>query len=184
MAAIRHSIQRGTPFGSAPWIKRAARRLGLESTLRPRGRPPKGKKLNVPFVRPGEHVYCVSQAGVLVHNTCSSIGRKFDGPIHHIASDKDKLFTPRFQKLFDDAGLSLQSPWNRMRLAGHVGPHGKFYNQLVYDHLRNAVGALNGPAARNALINELKAIRRDIRYNGWDALLKAPESRVDVLGNF
>jgi putative transposase len=42
IAAIRHSIQRGTPFGSESWTKRAARRLGLESTLRPRGRPRKG----------------------------------------------------------------------------------------------------------------------------------------------
>jgi putative transposase len=39
VAAIRHSIQRGTPFGGETWTRRAARQLGLESTLRPRGRP-------------------------------------------------------------------------------------------------------------------------------------------------
>jgi putative transposase len=44
VAAIRHSIQRGTPFGSETWTKRAARQLGLESTLRPRGRPRKEAK--------------------------------------------------------------------------------------------------------------------------------------------
>jgi putative transposase len=38
VAAIRHSIQRGTPFGTEAWTKRAATRLGLQSTLRPRGR--------------------------------------------------------------------------------------------------------------------------------------------------
>ena len=39
--AVRVSIQRGRPFGGASWQKRTARRLGLESTFRPRGRPRK-----------------------------------------------------------------------------------------------------------------------------------------------
>jgi putative transposase len=39
VAAIRHSIRRGQPHGSESWGKRTARALGLESTLRPRGRP-------------------------------------------------------------------------------------------------------------------------------------------------
>lgn len=41
LVAVRHSVQRGCPFGSQPWSERAVRRLGLESTLRPRGRPKK-----------------------------------------------------------------------------------------------------------------------------------------------
>ena len=39
IAALRRSIQRGCPFGDEPWSNRTVRRLGLESTLRPRGRP-------------------------------------------------------------------------------------------------------------------------------------------------
>jgi putative transposase len=39
VAAIRHSNQRGTPFGSETWTKRVARQLGVEFTMRPRGRP-------------------------------------------------------------------------------------------------------------------------------------------------
>ena len=41
MLAMRQSVQRGSPFGDAAWSERAIRRLGLESTLRPRGRPRK-----------------------------------------------------------------------------------------------------------------------------------------------
>jgi putative transposase len=41
MEAIRRSVQGGQPYGSLPWVLRSARRLGLESTLRPRGRPMK-----------------------------------------------------------------------------------------------------------------------------------------------
>ena len=37
--ALRRSMVRGSPFGEASWQKRTAKRLGLQSTLRPRGRP-------------------------------------------------------------------------------------------------------------------------------------------------
>lgn len=44
LVTLRHSVHRGTPFGSQTWVARVARRLGLESTLRPRGRPRKSPK--------------------------------------------------------------------------------------------------------------------------------------------
>ncbi|HUG90411.1 MAG TPA: transposase [Planctomycetaceae bacterium] len=39
--AVRHCMTRGAPYGDERWVKRTAVRLGLESTLRPRGRPRK-----------------------------------------------------------------------------------------------------------------------------------------------
>ncbi|MEX0676851.1 MAG: transposase [Pirellulales bacterium] len=44
LAALRRSIVRGAPFGAERWSERIAKRLGLESSLRPRGRPKKQKK--------------------------------------------------------------------------------------------------------------------------------------------
>jgi putative transposase len=41
LATVRRSVQRGSPFGDESWSERAVGRLGLESTLRPRGRPKK-----------------------------------------------------------------------------------------------------------------------------------------------
>ena len=41
LEALRKSVQRGCPFGSESWQTRTAKRLSLESTLRPRGRPRK-----------------------------------------------------------------------------------------------------------------------------------------------
>ena len=41
LEALRRSVHRGSPFGAAAWQERTARRLGLESTLRPPGRPKK-----------------------------------------------------------------------------------------------------------------------------------------------
>jgi putative transposase len=39
--ALRNCIRRGSPFGDERWIKSSVARLGLETTLRPRGRPRK-----------------------------------------------------------------------------------------------------------------------------------------------
>jgi putative transposase len=39
LATLRKCIARGTPYGEASWQRATATRLGLESSLRPRGRP-------------------------------------------------------------------------------------------------------------------------------------------------
>jgi len=38
---IRHSVNRGTPYGSEGWVSRMAAQLGLGASMRPRGRPRK-----------------------------------------------------------------------------------------------------------------------------------------------
>ena len=42
MRRLRQALDRGRPFGDETWAKRAATELGLEASLRPRGRPKKG----------------------------------------------------------------------------------------------------------------------------------------------
>jgi len=44
LAAVRHCVQRGSPYGSEAWREKTSEKLGLESTLRPRGRPKKPEK--------------------------------------------------------------------------------------------------------------------------------------------
>jgi putative transposase len=41
LEALRASVIRGRPYGAVGWVKRIVARLGLEKTLRPRGRPRK-----------------------------------------------------------------------------------------------------------------------------------------------
>ena len=38
---IRHALKRGSPFGESGWVDTVAEKLGIESTLRKRGRPKK-----------------------------------------------------------------------------------------------------------------------------------------------
>jgi putative transposase len=50
LEAVRRSVARGCPFGAPAWQQRTARRLGLEYTLRPRGRPPKRSRTADPAI--------------------------------------------------------------------------------------------------------------------------------------
>ena len=42
LQALRRSVQRGVPYGGPRWTKRTIAELGLEMTIRPRGRPKNG----------------------------------------------------------------------------------------------------------------------------------------------
>jgi putative transposase len=44
LEALRRSARRGSPYGSAKWAAAAAARLGIESSLRPPGRPKKPRR--------------------------------------------------------------------------------------------------------------------------------------------
>jgi hypothetical protein len=44
VGAMKLHITRGRPLGDEAWIVRTAKALGLEQTLRPRGRPPGWRK--------------------------------------------------------------------------------------------------------------------------------------------
>ncbi|TKJ38707.1 MAG: hypothetical protein CEE38_03105 [Planctomycetes bacterium B3_Pla] len=41
LEVIRNCVKRGSPLGNDLWARKTAKRLGLQSTLNPRGRPPK-----------------------------------------------------------------------------------------------------------------------------------------------
>jgi hypothetical protein len=65
LAALRRCVQRGCPYGDDDWVEQTARELGLETTLRPRGRPRKvylaavsptaGARLGETVARSGEN---------------------------------------------------------------------------------------------------------------------------------
>jgi hypothetical protein len=44
LAAVRRAVRRGSPFGTPRWQTRTAKRLGLDRTLRARGRPRKSER--------------------------------------------------------------------------------------------------------------------------------------------
>ncbi|NOK23874.1 AHH domain-containing protein, partial [Corallococcus carmarthensis] len=89
---------------------------------------------------------------------------------HHIATNKwweathnGGPWSPRFQDLFDRAGMSLNDKVNTVRVPGHQGPHPREYHQAVYKRLSDALGRCRTIMnCREALVEELQALGREI----------------------
>jgi hypothetical protein len=97
-----------------------------------------------------------------------------EGHEHHIATDKwteathsGGPWTPKFQKLFDRAGMSLNDPANIVRIRGHRGPHPQEYHQEVYRRLREAVqGCRSINQCKGALKAALTELADEIATEG------------------
>ncbi|RKH08953.1 hypothetical protein D7V97_18015 [Corallococcus sp. CA053C] len=93
-----------------------------------------------------------------------------DGPEHHIASDKFSTstrnggpWTPRYQRIFDRAGMSLDDPANKVRVPGHKGPHPEEYHEEVFDRLTRSTGTCRTvEQCRVALTEELQQLAKEI----------------------
>ncbi|MFP2908315.1 AHH domain-containing protein [Pyxidicoccus sp. 3LFB2] len=93
---------------------------------------------------------------------------------HHIATNKwwdstasDGPWSPRFQTLFDQAGMSLDDAANRVPVRGHKGPHPKEYHQAVYERLRDALEDCSTMhQCREALTKALKVLAEEVSTSG------------------
>jgi hypothetical protein len=97
--------------------------------------------------------------------------RKGDGyEEHHLATIRNSKsplrggpWTPPFEELFAEAGMSLNDKANIIYLKGHYGPHPKDYHQRVYDRLRLALSrCVDEASCRESLVNELRKLAEEI----------------------
>ncbi|WP_375755937.1 AHH domain-containing protein [Corallococcus exercitus] len=103
-------------------------------------------------------------------------GTDAEGPEHHIASNKFWTATnrggpwsPRFQKIFDKAGMSLDDPANRVRVPGHKGPHPEAYHKRVFAVLDRVTARCRSMQdCRAALTRELQSLASLIKKEGTD----------------
>jgi hypothetical protein len=104
----------------------------------------------------------------------TSSGVDTEGHEHHIATNKwwestnlGGPWSPKFQKLFDKAGMSLDDPANKVRIVGHKGPHPEEYHRAVYKRLTDAtVDCGSIQQCREALTRALKNLAGEIRTPG------------------
>jgi hypothetical protein len=61
---------------------------------------------------------------------------------HHLATDKNSIsdvrggpWTPLFQDIFAQAGMSLEDAANKVYLLGHAGPHPEAYHKEIFRRL-------------------------------------------------
>jgi len=86
-------------------------------------------------------------AASAVGSACADGSEKKDGHHwHHLATNKNDTstlsggpWTPRFETLFELAGMSLEASENLVYLKGHKGPHPEAYHQTVYKRLSDAL---------------------------------------------
>lgn len=96
--------------------------------------------------------------------------------VHHIATNKwweathnGGPWSPRFQELFDRAGMSLDDEVNTVGVPGHQGPHPQQYHAAILQRLKKALGRCQSIAqCRNALTRELRILGREILQPGTD----------------
>jgi hypothetical protein len=95
---------------------------------------------------------------------------------HHMATTANKKsplrggpWTPRFERLFDRAGMRPTDPKNIVPIKGHKGPHPQRYHDLVYRRLEEALGDCSSIAeCRARLLPALDDLARDIATPGTD----------------
>jgi hypothetical protein len=64
--------------------------------------------------------------------------------------------------------MTMNDAANKIRVAGHKGPHPEAYHRAVYDRLQEATRGLDGKAYKEALTNELEVIGRESATPGKD----------------
>jgi hypothetical protein len=127
-----------------------------------------------------EGAFTIALAPGAVAMTARGAGRGLPAPVdaqgheHHIATnkwwtstDKGGPWSPKFKKLFDRAGMSLDDPANRVRVQGHQGPHPKEYHEEILARLQRAMrGCRSIPQCREALTAELENLAVEILTPG------------------
>ena len=92
---------------------------------------------------------------------------------HHICTDKNKIstknggpWTPRFQQMFDKAGMKLNDSENIVKVLDHAGPHPEAYHDYVYSFLRGRTADLTGQEYATALRQGLRELGTELRTPG------------------
>jgi hypothetical protein len=96
------------------------------------------------------------------------------GPTHHIASDKFSKstanggpWTPRYEEVFERAGMSLNDPENQVNVPGHQGPHPREYHARVYAALDAATSECTTIVqCRESLTRVLRSLAKELVIKG------------------
>lgn len=94
-------------------------------------------------------------------------GNATKGEWHHIASDKSLVsgYTAQYEKIFKNAGMSLQDNENLMFLQNHSGAHTIAYKEYVLNALTASTKGLTGDMAKSALVEALNQLKLELIEN-------------------
>ena len=83
--------------------------------------------------------------------------------IHHFATNKNKLYTPKMNKIAEKYGLDLNDSWNT-GVMPHLGRHPNEYHAFVLENMRSADHMANGSTSKFLYYFE-KYVKDPVRNN-------------------
>ncbi|MFY0565490.1 AHH domain-containing protein [Archangium lansingense] len=103
-------------------------------------------------------------------------GSNKNGEWHHLATINNRKssarggpWTPRFEGLFNQVGMSLDDSANLVHIQGHEGPHSEQYHREIFRRLRTVLTDCTSlDKCRKAFTNELKKIADELCTPGSD----------------
>lgn len=113
-----------------------------------------------------------SPSSQTIRNEVMAGANALKSTIHHIATVENKVssfaggpYTPKFQAIFEKAGVSMNDAINKVLVQGHRGPHPEA-NRFTYERLLKAVKGLKGEEYKKALEQELNALAKEAQTAG------------------
>ena len=87
-----------------------------------------------------------------------------DKPIqeHHVASNKNKKYTPQFEEITDKYGLDLDDDWNKVNM-NHSGRHPNKYHDFVLESMKDINERANGNVKK--FLKDYSKLANKIRKN-------------------
>lgn len=115
--------------------------------------------------------YIAAGVGVLIPAVSGSALKKaIEGPLHHIFTNKNFIrgeqWSEKFVPLFEKAGYDLNDALNKVRVAGHRGPHPKAYHDAVYNRMIEATEGLSGKEYKEAFDKTIKELGEEAQKEG------------------
>ncbi|HEF1623617.1 TPA: AHH domain-containing protein [Campylobacter lari] len=81
---------------------------------------------------------------------------------HHIATDKNKKYTPKFQEILNLYDLKLNGDWNKVKMPHH-GRHPNEYHEYILEKMSKIDKIARGD--KNKFLKEFEKLKEEIKNN-------------------
>ncbi|HEC2421878.1 TPA: AHH domain-containing protein [Campylobacter jejuni] len=91
-------------------------------------------------------------------------GKRNQLPIqtHHIATNKSKKYTPKFQEILNSYDLKLNGDWNKVKMP-HRGRHPNEYHEYILEKMSKIDKIARGD--KNKFLKEFEKLKEEIKNN-------------------
>ncbi|RTJ68547.1 hypothetical protein C3H60_08900 [Campylobacter jejuni] len=81
---------------------------------------------------------------------------------HHIATNKSKKYTPKFQEILNSYDLKLNGDWNKVKMP-HRGRHPNEYHEYILEKMSKIDKIARGD--KNKFLKEFEKLKEEIKNN-------------------